>query len=158
MALDTIKNNFCILAQTRCTCLRAVQTPLGLTLQRFSLGESVQIELERGELLALLRALPTALLLEALGERGLTEDTVYTQVGPLVDTGVFVRVCLNDAHSTYLKLTPAEFAVGKARAQEEQVCAVERAEEVQCLACTQEEAERMRHGVDRLEQEPYTAP
>ena len=69
---------YTMLSQTRCTCLRAVQTPLGLTLQRFSLGESVQIELERGELLALLRALPTALLLEVLWERGLIgsgEDT-----------------------------------------------------------------------------------
>ena len=94
------------------------------------------IELDRAELRAVLRELPTALLLEVLGERGLTKDLAYTQAGPVVDTGVCIRVCLNDAHGTYLKLTPAEFAVGKARAQEEQDSEAEGVEDVQLLACT----------------------
>lgn len=71
---QTTHSPYTLLAQTRCTCLRLVQTPTGLLLQRFSLGESVQIELNTAETHALLTALPTPVLLEALAERGLTLD------------------------------------------------------------------------------------
>ena len=62
-----------ILAQTSCTCLRIVQMPLEpVVLQRFSLGESVQISLDHTDVQALLRALPPTLLREALGEGSAT--------------------------------------------------------------------------------------
>ena len=58
---------FATLADTPCTHLRLLQTPTLTVLQRFTLGDSVQSELDAPGLAALLRALPRARLLEALG-------------------------------------------------------------------------------------------
>lgn len=65
---------YVILAQTSCTCLRAVQTPAGYVLQRFSLGESAQIELTHYELQTWLQFVPSAILLEALAAQGWTGE------------------------------------------------------------------------------------
>lgn len=78
------------------------------------------VALDRDELLALVRVLPTPLLLRVLGERGLTQDLAFTEGGPVVDTGFYIRIGLNDADRNYVKLTQSEFAVGKQRAREEQ--------------------------------------
>ncbi len=91
----------------------------GAVLAVWTLEGSRTIALDHPALQGLLAVLPTPLLLEALAGRGLTDDQSYPG-GLVIDTGVSVRICLNDAAGTYVKLTPQEFAAGKQRAAEEQ--------------------------------------
>lgn len=78
MTHETTHAPFTLLSQTRCTCLRAIRTPTGAILQRFSLGESTQIELTADELQAWLQALPPVVLLEALAAQGWPADEQHT--------------------------------------------------------------------------------
>jgi hypothetical protein len=61
------QSRFTILSQTCQALLRLMAGPTHTTLQQFTQGESVQIELDADELHAFLCALPPALLREALG-------------------------------------------------------------------------------------------
>lgn len=80
MTNDTM-SPYTLLSQTRRTCLRAVQTPVGHILQHFSLGKLTQVELTADELQAWLQALPPAVLLAALAAQGWTADEAATTPG-----------------------------------------------------------------------------